>query len=96
MYRNHIYVNSKRQKTGSQEAIVFLTDDFSEYATQNMGISENRSSRKHIYVIDTMWFTYTSDWPLGDARAGPDKNQVFLRCDLLRAFQDQVYRGYGL
>ena len=54
MRRNDIYVNSKRQKTVSQEAIVFLTDDFSEYAPQNMGISENRSSRKYNYVIDTM------------------------------------------
>ena len=79
--RNGIYVNYKHQKTVPHLPSVFLTDDFLDYASQKMCFLEKTIRSKVHDVDDCAAFTNASSQGPGGTWAGPDKKQVFSRCD---------------
>ena len=81
MCRDDIYINYKLQKTASQKADVFLTDDFWDCASQKMCFLEKSIRSKVHDVDDCAAFTNASSQGPGGTWAGPDKKQVFSRCD---------------
>ena len=90
--RKGIYVNHKHQKTVSHLPSVFLTDDFLDYASaKNVFLGKSIRSTVHD-VDDCAAFTNASSQGPGGTWAGPDKKQVFSRCDSRYSKMDRYPR----
>ena len=91
--RNGIYVNHKHQKTVPQRPSVFITDDFLGVCiTKNVFLWKSHQSKVHD-VDDRAAFTNASRQGTGGIWAGPEKKQVFSRCDSRFSQMDRLTRA---